>query len=95
MDVTSILVCDDHEFSRKGLIQSIKNNIESDALFYEATNGIEAVELFKKHLPNIVFLDVEMPEKNGIEVCKTLKSLNPSSISFLLQCTQKKRYMQP
>lgn len=38
-----------------------------------AKNGIEAIELAKAHLPSMIILDIMMPGKNGIEVCKILR----------------------
>lgn len=51
-----------------------------------AKNGNEAIDLAKKHLPSMIILDVMMPGKNGIEVCKILRMLpefNDTVIIFL------------
>lgn len=40
----------------------------------EARNGLEALELAKKHHPDLVLLDVMMPELNGFQVCRKIKS---------------------
>ena len=42
-------------------------------------NGIDAIELFKKYSPNIVFMDVHMPKLDGIEALKQIKKLSPHS----------------
>lgn len=39
-----------------------------------ASNGKEAVEMTKKEKPNLIILDIMMPEKDGLEVCKELKT---------------------
>lgn len=38
-------------------------------------NGNEAIELAKKHLPNLIILDIMMPEKSGIEACESLRKM--------------------
>ncbi len=42
----------------------------------EATNGIDAIEFAKTHIPNLILLDIKMPDMNGYEVCNILKN-NP------------------
>jgi len=42
----------------------------------QGTNGDEAVDLFKKHLPDLILLDVEMPGKNGFDACKEIRKLD-------------------
>ena len=42
-------------------------------------NGVEAIELFSKHKPDILFLDVEMPKLNGIEALKEIKKIDHSA----------------
>ena len=41
-------------------------------------NNVEAVEQAKKHNPDVIFLDIVMPDKNGIEALKEIKTFNPS-----------------
>lgn len=65
-----VLICDDSVLARKQL----KNYLESLGCntMYEAANGVNAVEMYKTHNPDIVFLDIVMPEKNGIEATKEI-----------------------
>jgi len=44
---------------------------------YLAKDGEEGLELYKKHLPDIVISDIKMPKKNGIEMAKAIKAINP------------------
>lgn len=51
-----------------------------------AENGFEAIKMAKKHTPNLILLDIMMPEMDGIEACekiRTIKSLENVVISFL------------
>lgn len=65
-----ILVCDDSMLIRKKLKEVLKscgcNNIS------EAANGQEAVDKYKESSPDLVFMDIIMPFKNGIEAVKEI-----------------------
>lgn len=58
-----ILIVDDSSFMRKVLKSMLSKNGFNEVI--EAANGMEAVELYKAEQPNLVILDVIMPEKNG------------------------------
>lgn len=45
----------------------------------EANNGLSAIEIFSIEKPEIVFLDLNMPDINGIEVLKNFKEISPDS----------------
>ncbi len=74
MENKVILIADDAAFMRK----MIKKTLASMGLetFLEATNGIEAVEMYRTHQPDLVFLDVTMPEKSGLEALKEIMAMN-------------------
>jgi len=65
-----ILLADDEP----DILEIISYNLTSEG--YEvicAKNGIEAIDLAKQYLPSMIILDIMMPGKNGIEVCKLLR----------------------
>ena len=74
--MAKILIVDDAAFMRM-MIKDIltKNGYEVVA---EAANGVEAVELYKSHQPDLVTMDITMPEMDGIEV-KQIKAVNPAA----------------
>jgi len=66
-----VLCADDHPLIRKGIASILAN--EADALLVaEASNGREAVELFRKHKPDVVLLDLHMPELDGVAATKII-----------------------
>lgn len=75
--MAKILIVDDAAFMRM-MIKDIltKNGYEVVA---EATNGVEAVELYKSHQPDLVTMDITMPEMDGIEAVKQIKAVNPAA----------------
>ena len=69
-----ILYVEDEESIRDGLVPVL--HYFSEELFV-ATNGLEGLELFKKHQPDIIVSDIKMPKMNGIEMVKAIKEINP------------------
>jgi two-component system, NarL family, nitrate/nitrite response regulator NarL len=70
--VTRILLAEDNEAVRKG-IKRLLNNVADIEVVGEAGNGIETLQLVDQLLPDILMLDVEMPQLNGIEVARRMK----------------------
>lgn len=60
-----ILICDDSMTVRKKLGNTLKALVDCD--LYEAKNGVEAIERFNEETPDLVFMDIMMPEKDGLE----------------------------
>lgn len=69
-----ILAIDDNPDNLISLKALIKKSFP-DVLFFAATNGIKGLELAATHDPDVVLLDIVMPEMDGFEVCKKVKSL--------------------
>lgn len=65
------LVVDDEKPAREELLH-ILNEIEGIEVIGQASNGIEALELNKKLKPDIIFLDIQMPEISGLDVASKL-----------------------
>ena len=67
----TVLLCDDSVLIRKKL-RSILEKCGCKEIF-EAENGVEAVEQTKTYTPDVIFLDIVMPDKDGIEALKEIK----------------------
>lgn len=74
--IMHILLVDDHTVMRKGLSQLIESRF-SKAVFYEAADGVEALEVLKKNKVDIVLTDITMPNMNGIELTKNISEKYP------------------
>lgn len=72
-----VLIVDDAAFMRM-MIKDIleKNGFEVVA---EACNGIKAVEAYKKEKPDVVTMDITMPDMDGIEAVKQIKEFDPNA----------------
>src|ERR1019366_7751032 len=67
-----IMVVDDHLVARAGLSTII--NVQPDMeVVAEAINGQEAIEMFRKHLPDVILLDMNMPLMSGTEAANILR----------------------
>lgn len=73
------MVVDDSYFIRKRLLEIFKQTSDIEVVG-EAVNGREAVRLISKLQPDVVTMDVEMPEMNGIEAVKLIMRENPTPI---------------
>jgi len=77
MDSLSIMIVDDHKLFRDGLKLLLKSQ-SFICDIYEASNGIEFLDLLPKLNPDIVIMDISMPEMNGIEATKRAIEMVPS-----------------
>ncbi|MGF2615171.1 response regulator transcription factor [Rossellomorea vietnamensis] len=68
-----VLIADDHHVVRRGLIFFLKTQKDIE-IVGEAVNGREAVELAGKLKPDLILMDLVMPEMDGIQATKTIKS---------------------
>lgn len=67
-----ILVVDDHILMRIGLISSLNKQHDMEVVA-EAEDGMEALAAYRTHRPDVVILDVRLPNKSGIEILAMLK----------------------
>lgn len=79
----NILIADDHEITRAGIKLLLSYQFKYQVIA-EASNGNEAVALTVKHEPDIVLLDINMPESNGLYAAKQIKKHRPDTKIILL-----------
>lgn len=75
-----IMVAEDDSFTRR-LLESMFSSMDLDVIF--AVNGVDGLEKFKEHQPDIVLADFNMPEMNGLEMFTQIKELSPK-VKFVL-----------
>jgi len=68
-----VLIADDHGVVREGLVSMIQRNKADMTVVGEASNGREAVELWKEHRPDVTLLDLRMPELDGVDAIKEIR----------------------
>lgn len=69
-----ILVVDDDSDTRRMFVDLLQHKSRR---ILEAGNGLQALEILKKEKPNLMLLDVQMPEMGGLETLKHVRALDP------------------
>ena len=78
----SIVIVDDNDMMRSILRGMLRG--ETYDVVGEARNGVQAVEMADRLKPDIVCLDVMMPEKNGIEALIEIKAARPNTVVVMI-----------
>ncbi|MFX1365711.1 MAG: response regulator [Promethearchaeota archaeon] len=78
-----VLIVDDAQFTRN-MLKNIINKIEQIEVVGEASNGVEAISLYKKLNPDLVTMDLVMPEKGGIEATEEILKINPKAVIIVV-----------
>ena len=73
----NILICDDAAFMRMMIKDILTKN--GYTIVGEAENGLKAVEKYNETKPDLVMMDITMPEMDGIQALKKIKSGDPSA----------------
>lgn len=88
----SILLADDHQVVRVGL----RALLEAEADFKvigEATNGLEAKDLLERLRPDVLIIDMMMPQLNGLEVIRQIAQLSPQTRAIVLSMHSNEGYV--
>lgn len=90
--VSTILIADDHELFRKSLIKALEEYFP-DADFMEASSGEEVLDITNNKLPDVIILDIEMPEIHGIKTLLQLRQNNVKSKILMLSAKNAKEFI--
>jgi two-component system chemotaxis response regulator CheY len=78
----TVIIADDSEFMRNLLREILEEDHE---ILGEAENGVEAVDLYDEHGPDLVMMDIVMPIRDGIEATDEIKESDPDA--NVIMCT--------
>ena len=90
MDEIRVVIADDNEAMRH-IERKMIEKVKGFTLVGEATDGLECIALVEQLRPQIVFLDVEMPGKTGVEAARIIQDMDPTII--LIFATAHDEYM--
>lgn len=82
-DPIRLVIADDIPLFREMLVHTLEEESDIEIVAH-ASNGLEAVEACREHLPHIILLDVEMPKMNGVEATRLIRSECPSTRVVIL-----------
>ena len=86
-----VLVVDDSRTSRR-ILKDILDKAGYEVIG-EAINGKEAVELYDRLLPDVVTMDITMPEMDGIEALKQIRKAHPDAVIIMVTAAGQKEKM--
>jgi CheY-like chemotaxis protein len=81
----AVLVVDDDRFIRKLVATTLEDVAEFE--LHEAADGVEALEIALRTRPTIVFLDVDMPQMDGIDTCRRMRADPATSRATIVMLT--------
>lgn len=88
-----VLIADDHQIFRDGLITLLESEDDIE-IIGTAKNGIEAINIAKKLKPDILIMDITMPEMDGIEATLRLKMAMPGIKILALSMHSDSQYVR-
>lgn len=77
IEKVKILLVDDHRLFREGL-KGLLENLSFVEVVFEAENGLECIAKLNAAMPDVVFMDIEMPGMDGIETTRRAVELYPN-----------------
>lgn len=87
----SVLIVEDHPVVRSGIRMLLTEEGDIDVVA-EASNGREALEFLENNRPDLLLLDISMPEVNGLEVTQHVREKYPSMPILILTMHEDERY---
>lgn len=87
-----ILIVDDHKLFRDGLRKLLSGRADLEVTG-EAGDGDSAVRFVRDHRPDIVLMDISMPDRNGIEATREIMALHPETKIVVLSMHADRRYV--
>ena len=88
----NVFIVEDHTMVRSGIRALLEASPELNVVG-EASNGREAVEQIQKLVPDLVLMDVAMPELNGIDAARQIHDAVPSTRIIMLSMHDERQYV--
>ena len=89
-NIATILYVEDEDGVRKGFMKTLNRYAKE---VYEARDGQEGLELYKKYKPDIVISDIKMPRMNGIEMSRAIKEIDKDQSIIITTAHSESNYL--
>ena len=93
MAKTRIIIVDDHALLRSGLAAMVEYEDDIEVVG-EAENGYDAIELYERVRPDIVVMDVTMPEMGGIEASREILACHPDARILIMTQHEEQKFIE-
>ncbi len=84
-----VLIADDHKLFRQGLIGLMKTRPDLVTIIGEAETGVEAVKMAAELIPDVILMDIYMPEMDGLAAAKVIHSQFPKIAIVMLTSSER------
>jgi DNA-binding NarL/FixJ family response regulator len=84
-----VLIADDHKLFRQGLIGLMRTREDLVEVLGEASTGTEAIELAEKLQPDVILMDIYMPEVDGLQAAKEIRARFPNIAIVMLTSSER------
>jgi len=89
MMTQTVVIVDDSSFQRTIVSEALDEHVEIVGM---AENGLEGIELFEEYTPDLMTMDIMMPEMNGIEALKAIKGrVSKTTVVMVTSVSQKEK----
>ncbi|MGB7288134.1 MAG: response regulator transcription factor [Salaquimonas sp.] len=88
-----VIIVDDHQLVREGIASRLQLN-EKISICAQASSGLEACKLAESLDPDIIFMDISMPDMNGLEAAKRILSIKPEAKILFLSIYDNPEYIR-
>ena len=93
MNKLTVLLADDHTVVRQGLC-ALLNSTEDITVTGQAATGRQAVELARRLRPDVIVMDIAMPDLNGVEATREIMKLSPDAKVVILSAHRDEEYVR-
>jgi len=90
----NVLIADDHKLFRQGLISLMKTRADLVNVVGEAETGAEAIWLAERLRPDIILMDIYMPDQNGIEATREIREKYPEIAIVILTSSESNEHLK-
>ncbi|MDD5285816.1 MAG: response regulator transcription factor [Desulfuromonadaceae bacterium] len=87
-----ILIVDDHTIVRQGITRLLRELLEPPPDFDEASSGPQAIDMVSNHDYSLVLLDISLPGRDGLDVLRQLRQINPKIPVIILSMHPDEQY---